>query len=565
MLEVAKMGRKFGSLILLAALALPSAAANKTGSIAGFVRDSSGIPQMGAVVEVFTRATDPRVVFTDGRGHFSATGLEPGTYHVKVSAPAFLPALRENVSLRSGAAVLVNVTLNTLFEAIQMLPNRRTVSDEEGWKWTLRSAANRPILRVLDGGPVVVEQNGDRSLKARVAFVAGSAEDGYGTSSDMSTNFSVEHSLFSSGTISLAGNVGYGAGPQSSYLRTTYARRQPDGSMPELSLAVRRYANPAFDATLPALQAMSVRMGDSFTLDDFVGVHLGSEYQLVQFLGHASAVRPYGGVDVHLSPNTVVSYSFTSSEPNMMAGKGFDASSSDLGEAGPRISLVERNAVLERARHQEIAVSRRFGSTSLQLAGYSDHVSNTALTGAGQLNGPIAELLPNADSDTFTYNGGTLTTNGFRVIAEQKFSPEFIATVNYSYGGVLDVSGNNMRLGTIRELVRQEKRHSLGIKLSGTAPHAGTRWAASYRLTNQRSLTPVDLFDASPGHMDPYFNLFLRQPIPALSFLPGKMEAMVDLRNLLAEGYVPVIGRDGRTLYLVQSARSIRGGLAFVF
>ena len=43
------------------------------------------------------------------------------------------------------------------------------------------------------------------------------------------------------------------------------------------------------------------------------------------------------------------------------------------------------------------------------------------------------------------------------------------------------------------------------------------------------------------------------------------MEALVDIRNLLAQGYIPVIGQDGHTLYLVQSARSIRGGVAFNF
>ena len=43
------------------------------------------------------------------------------------------------------------------------------------------------------------------------------------------------------------------------------------------------------------------------------------------------------------------------------------------------------------------------------------------------------------------------------------------------------------------------------------------------------------------------------------------MEAMVDLRNLMAEGYVPVLSPDGHTVYLVQSARSVRGGLAFTF
>jgi hypothetical protein len=43
------------------------------------------------------------------------------------------------------------------------------------------------------------------------------------------------------------------------------------------------------------------------------------------------------------------------------------------------------------------------------------------------------------------------------------------------------------------------------------------------------------------------------------------MEAMLDLRNLMAEGYVPVMGQDHRTVYLVPSARSVRGGVAFVF
>jgi len=43
------------------------------------------------------------------------------------------------------------------------------------------------------------------------------------------------------------------------------------------------------------------------------------------------------------------------------------------------------------------------------------------------------------------------------------------------------------------------------------------------------------------------------------------MELLIDIRNLLAQGYVPVIGSDGQTVYLVQSARSVRGGLAFNF
>src|SRR5689334_15276884 len=108
------MGRKLGYALLVMTLVGSASATGKPGTISGIVHNSAGTPQMGAMVEVFAHAVQPHTVFTDARGHYSANGLEPGTYYVKVSAPAFLPSMRENVSLRSGAAVLVNVTLSTL-------------------------------------------------------------------------------------------------------------------------------------------------------------------------------------------------------------------------------------------------------------------------------------------------------------------------------------------------------------------------------------------------------------------------------------------------------------------
>jgi hypothetical protein len=81
----------------------------------------------------------------------------------------------------------------------------------------------------------------------------------------------------------------------------------------------------------------------------------------------------------------------------------------------------------------------------------------------------------------------------------------------------------------------------------------------SYRWVNGTTLTPVDMFNGSPGQSDPFLNVFVRQP------LGGHMEALIDIRNLLAQGYVPVMGSDGQTVYLVDSARSVRGGVAFTF
>jgi len=73
------------------------------------------------------------------------------------------------------------------------------------------------------------------------------------------------------------------------------------------------------------------------------------------------------------------------------------------------------------------------------------------------------------------------------------------------------------------------------------------------------------MFNASAGRTDPFLDLFLRQPVPCTGSLPGHMDVIVEVRNLLAQGYVPVFGQDGRTVYLVQSARAVRGGVAFSF
>ena len=104
---------------------------------------------MGAVVQILGAAHRTLTVFTDGAGFYTATGLLPGLYTLKVTAPSFLPALREKVGLHPGASLNVNVTLSTLLGVMQLGP-ARPLPDEDDWKWTLRSVANRPILRVFD-------------------------------------------------------------------------------------------------------------------------------------------------------------------------------------------------------------------------------------------------------------------------------------------------------------------------------------------------------------------------------------------------------------------------------
>jgi hypothetical protein len=272
---------------------------------------------MGAVVEISSIGAQPLTLFTDDRGRFSAPSLIPGLYQVKVSAPSFLPSLRENVSLRGGANLVVNITLNTLFEAIQLVPLRgRTAEDDEGWKWTLRSVANRPILRVRDEGPLVVvsqsDNEDDRVLKARVSFVAGSEAEGFASGADRATAFTLEKSLFSTGTLAFDGKLGYTTGGPA-VVRASYRHQFADGHSPEVSLTARRFAGLSSGGERAALSALALTLSDTVSFGNLVEVNYGGEYQAIQFRGRVAAFRPFGTVDLHVNPDTVVEYRYASS------------------------------------------------------------------------------------------------------------------------------------------------------------------------------------------------------------------------------------------------------------
>jgi hypothetical protein len=542
-------------------------AQGKPASVSGWVHSAAGVPQMGAAVEIMTAGSlQPVRVFTNDRGYYSAKQLLPGVYNIRVTAPSFLPSLRENVSLRSGAERVVNLTLNTLFDAMQTLPRKPGPSDDDDWNWTLRSCANRPILRLVNGqAEMVSADDGDgHAFSGRVAFVAGSSDNfNNAASGDMSTAFAVQSSLFHAGTLSFDGNVG-NSGSAAGLVRATYTHKMANGSRPQIAFTMRRFGTPDSVLHDGALQALSLTTSDEFSVGSALEFKAGSELQTVQFMGRATAVRPFGSVSLHLSADTVVQYKYATSEPNNRLEKGFDSAPADLSESGPRMSLAGDNPLLERAHHQEISVSHRMGKTKVQTAVYYDNIADTMLTGVGDASGEVGNVLPDVYSETFSYAGGTLRTSGLRLVVQRALPAGLTGTMDYAYGGVLEVAPNTSWYDLPGSL-RRARRQAVTGKMSGVTPKLKTRWIASYRWINGPAVTPVDMFDASPGQAGAYWNFFIRQPLPGSMFLVNHVEALLEVDNLLAQGYVPVVGKDGRTLYLVQSPRTLRGGLGFSF
>ena len=573
------MTRKLGCLLVVLLAWAPLHAAS-VGAIGGYVKDSSGAPQMGAVVEVFVSAVKVgTTVFTDSRGYYLANNLPAGTYQVKVTVASFLPSLREDVILRSGAHLIINLTVNTLADALKVVPIRRSDADDpDDWHWALRSATNRPILRVLEkdkdsdenGALVIVSHNNSetgstRALKASVAFMAGAEAGGFGSAGDMTTAFTLQKSLFSSGTLSLNGNIGSSALDPAGVLRASYAHNIGDTSRPTFTVTYRHFATPGAAVLNSPYAAIEMSSSDSVTIGGIVDLSYGADLQSMEFANRVTALRPHGSVDVHLSPDMVVEYRYATSEPDTRAAKGFDSAPSDLSESGPRMSLLNGQPEVEKATHHELSISRRMGDTSIQVAAFYDHVNNAVLTGAGDPSSYSDDVLPDVYSDTFSYGYSPgVSSTGARVVVQRKISDDLTATVDYATGQAI-VADSSTDWQNLAQSLSTSRQHSVATKMYGHIPATGTRWIASYKWTSGSALSSVDAFNASPGQSDPYLSLFIRQPLPCTSFIPAKMDALIDLRNLLAQGYVPVMGQDGRTIYMVQSARSLRAGLAFTF
>lgn len=111
--------------------------------------------------------------------------------------------------------------------------------------------------------------------------------------------------------------------------------------------------------------------------------------------------------------------------------------------------------------------------------------------------------------------------------------------------------------------LRPHRSEMVTAGFGGKLQHAGTQWQATYRWQPPGTVTAIDPFDANRNN--PYLSFYLRQPIHCRGILPNGMEALIDVSNLLAEGYRPFVTSDGSVLYFAQASRAVEGGLSFSF
>lgn len=580
-------------LVWLAAPALLPAASptSLAGSIGGLVTDSEGVPQMGATVLLFDRHDRlSEKTLTNEKGLFAFAGLLPDIYSIRVTLASFVPAIRSRIVVQPGMRSVLNVNLANLFSSIQLVypsAERRVLMNDE-WKWVLRTAtASRPVLRLLP------QINSDRETRSaafsetrglvRVSAGDGGAGSGYGGQGDLGTAFALATSLYGNNMLHFSGNVAYATatGAPSTAFRTSFTRQVAGGS-PEVSVTMRQLYLPGRvgvavaggEGALPALRTMSVSFEDRSQLSDDLLFHYGFSLDSVAFLDRLNYFSPFARFSYAVTEDDTVEFAFTSGNarpdlPGRFGGPGQELQR-DLNSLAlmPRVSLRDGRARVQRGQNFELSYTRSFGSRTVRVSGYSEAVQNAALTVSAPADLYAAgELLPDLYSGNAVFNAGNYESLGYSVAVTQNIGETFSGTLMYGSVGALTADADAPEPGSpdeLRRMIRAGRRHAATARVSATLPWSGTHMVTSYQWTDHRTLTPGHLYSTQSVRPEPGFNLFVRQPVPWPVF-PWRMEISADLRNLLSQGYLPLNAGPGRRVLLMQTPRTFRGGLNFIF
>ena len=548
-------------LMLMGAAGVSHAAS--TAAVSGVVRNAQGVGQMGALVEILTpSSTGIATAFTDMYGRYRIANLMPGRYEVRASAALFLPATRTDLRLSPGLRATVNLTLNMLADPAAWLPARAKGPDEAGddWIWTMRSSANRPMLRVLDDGSVVAgsgrgagEASPPADMRVRATTVA---SNGF-ASGGVRNAVTLERSKGDGSDLMLRTETGTSSGIPVE-VDAGYQRNGMLGSASRLTVTYASHPELK-TGEVEGMEMLRVAGAQRMQLGDTVDIEAGGTIYAFHLSGNGITQKPFLRVAVHPGQMWALQYGYaTSSELQDFAG--LDSIHAQL----PVAAVCGREICTANAQHHELALSRKLGKGRVEAAVYRDSTDHAEVAGVGRIGdaGSVSRMISGAlvaDSQTnqFRFLGAGLTGEGVRVSVTEPVIDGLWAALEYATGRGLAMTP------TSTPELHTEGADAITGSVRGHIAHTGTKVKASYRWQPRHMVTPVASYEA--GADRGYMSLYLRQPVHLTDKLPVGLDLTVDVTNLLAEGYRPFLSADGRTLYLASSPRTLQAGLSFTF
>ncbi len=588
--------KRIAALVMGSLLALAVAAhgadlkTSFSGNLLGIVSDPSGTPQMGAAVLLFDRYQNlVRRTFTTADGRFGFPELPPDLYSVRVSVPRLFPAVRNKVEVKAGLSSVLEIHLASLVSSVEIRYTIPTGSMSDEWKWALRSSmATRPITRFLPGRarhPTLRSKASSRAPEAFCRWAAGmEASRKLACLQDMGTAFAISTDLYGKHSLQVSGSFGQSirSGAPVAAMRATYAPGAPLDmiSSPEITVSMQQLSMPLTGIFGPAMtdnDAALRSLGVSFyeKADPLARLHLeyGTSFDSVNYFTHVNRVSPFARATYNLGGvgSLIASFSNGKTPTDLLTHQAGGAEGDNmiamtaLSEL-PQLSFRQGMMEVQRTRNSEIGLVRMSGSRTYGISAFYEDVQDGQLSAAGNLGVVNAgNILSDIGAKTSILNIGNFSQHGAVASVDQRLGSLF--DVEAAYGSMTGFTARSIAPAgsTAQSFLDRSDRGVASLNVQAVVPYTGTRFTGDYGWVAGGAIVPQHLFTTQQVMVTPGLNFVVRQPLPSFFGLPGHIELTAELRNLLAQGYVPISTPDGRTILLIQSPRGIRGAVNFIF
>jgi hypothetical protein len=406
---------------------------------------------------------------------------------------------------------------------------------------------------------------------------SGPAQSGMGTGFALSTTLPGKNQLQVAGTYGQNGSFS----PAAMGLCAIYSR-SPDGGFgnpPEVTLTVSQVSRfggamvggSSLTGSAPMLRTMSLSVYEAVNFLDNLHLEYGITGESVDYLQHSNRISPFGRLtaDLGKGASLIAAYSDGGRPDELTAHQRLRTTENDASadlsgplEALTRLPQISRRGgqlELQRTQNYELGYNKTSGSLTYALSAFYERVSNGRINLAGDVTSlDPDDLLFDGLSKTSTYNVGRYARTGYLASIDQRVNDSLDVALAYGRMGGFTSGGGQS------QFLEMGGHNIASVNVSTRSRLTGTRLTTTYGWMDSNAIIPRHLFTTQSAYVLPGFNISIRQPLPPMLGMPGRFEVIADLRNLLAQGYVPM-GGDAHKLLIVEAPRIIRGGVNFTF
>jgi len=538
-----------GSLItlvigVLTFLPSPVASAGSLATISGHVQDSSGVPLVGAVVVVASASPvfPERMALTDKNGAFSIVNVIAGEYSVKVSMPRFFSAMKQGIQVDPGAAAVLTVNLQSALDIVRRAASRDRSQSEEDIVWTLRSSTStQSVLRLIEAQkPEPIKPIIGPDYSGYFQLYSKSVETYSGTTEGVGSQFSVTLPIDMNSRVTVRGQ--YNESPlQPRGFGATYDFVPLSRHKTEVGVNLRQGALFADPLQTDSLREVQAKFSDDFQFTDHFVFNYGTEAGRIGTVAGANYLRPRLGVTWVPHSHTTVSVMATSQAPtgpdDPVRGK----------EYFDRTLFVPPG--LERYEHGEAGITRILSDdVEVTAAVFHDRMDTEALF-VSTSDGRHGVLLLNTSE---------FPSEGLRINVNRKFR-HFDAGVGYTSVNSVAIDDSAVSFDDMRNGLERRHFQSIAGRFKADVDATQTEITAVYRWTSAFSPSRLDPYQHVMEYNDPTLSLSIVQNLPTWRMFPGKVQAILDARNLLDQSFGAPKTQVG------QYPRLVKGGINIKF